>query len=70
LSAEVVAVLRGYGFDTFSSKLGGVGVKWHSEYPKIDVNADIPPFSASGTSSAAMQDHPDGNITTSLTESR
>lgn len=32
--AELRSALSGYGYDTFCSMLGGVGVKWHSEYPK------------------------------------
>ena len=29
------AMFRGLGFESFSSKVGGFGVKWHSEYPHM-----------------------------------
>eukprot|EP01041_Mallomonas_annulata_P005142 gene5142-10278_t len=34
---ELRSNLSGYGYETFCSKLGGLGVKWHSLYPKPPV---------------------------------
>ena len=72
--AMLPLVHRGYGFDTFSSKLGGVGVKWHSEYPKSDFSTDTPPFAGTAVTAANISglstDGVDGTIAAKLTERR
>mmetsp|Transcript_18590 Transcript_18590/g.18680 ORF Transcript_18590/g.18680 Transcript_18590/m.18680 type:complete len:534 (+) Transcript_18590:100-1701(+) len=67
---ELRSVLSGYGYETFCSKLGGLGVKWHSEYPKPlqREQYDIP--NTESKSEAVKASESVGEVTAVLSDSR